>query len=105
MKSMQPTPLEQALTVAVAALKEGEVVSYGDVAKKAGRPDAPRAAGALLAKSPMSLPWWRVVYANGKLAPCDPQTQQEKLESEGVEVRNGRVVRSPLGRFKRKSTP
>ena len=96
---MEPTPLEQALTIAVAGLKEGEVVSYGDVAEKAGRPNAPRAAGALLSKSPMSLPWWRVVYASGKLAPCDPATQQEKLESEGVMVRNGRVVQSPLGRF------
>lgn len=93
------TPLEQALVVAVASLKEGEVVSYGDVAAKAGRPDAPRAAGALLSKSMASLPWWRVVYSSGKLAPCDPETQQEKLEAEGVVVKNGRVVSAPAGRF------
>ena len=93
------TPLEQALTVVVAALKEGEVVSYGDIAERAGRPDAPRAAGALLSKAMTSLPWWRVVYASGKLAPCDPESQQELLESEGVVVRKGRVVSSPLGRF------
>jgi len=93
------TPLEQALTVAVAALKEGEVVSYGDVADRAGRPDAPRAAGALLSKAIATLPWWRVVYANGKLAPCDPKTQQARLEAEGVVVKNGRVIRSPRGRF------
>lgn len=93
------TPLEQSLTLAVAALKEGEVVSYGDVADRAGRPDAPRAAGALLAKAIATLPWWRVVYANGKLAPCDPATQQANLEAEGVIVKNGRVVHSPRGRF------
>lgn len=95
----EPTPLEQAITIAVAALKEGEVVSYGDVAMRAGRPDAPRAAGALLSKSTMTLPWWRVVYASGKLAPCDPETQAEKLVAEGVVIKNGRVVHSPLGRF------
>lgn len=93
------TSLEQALTVAVASLREGEVVSYGDVAARAGRPDAPRAAGALLSKSLTTLPWWRVVYASGKLAPCDPETQQQQLESEGVVIRNGRVRESPLGRF------
>jgi methylated-DNA-protein-cysteine methyltransferase-like protein len=93
------TPLEQALTIAVASLKEGEVVSYGDIAERAGRPDAPRAAGALLSRGMTSLPWWRVVYASGKLAPCDPDTQQEKLETEGVLIRRRRVVRAPLGRF------
>jgi len=93
------TPLEQALTIAVASLEEGEVVSYGDVAVRAGRPDAPRAAGALLAKSLTSLPWWRVVYASGKLAPCNPTLQKKYLHGEGVVVRDDRVVRSPLGRF------
>lgn len=93
------TELEQALTIAAASLREGEVVSYGDLAERAGRPAAPRAAGALLAKSLTSLPWWRVVYADGRLAPCDPETQLEQLESEGCVVCNGRVISSPLGRF------
>ena len=93
------TDFEQALTIAAASLREGEVISYGDLAARAGRPDAPRAAGALLAKSLTTLPWWRVVYASGRLAPCDPETQQGQLESEGCEVKNGRVQRSPLGRF------
>lgn len=93
------TPLEQALTIAVASLREGEVVSFGDIAERAGRPDAPRAAGRLLSKTIASLPWWRVVYASGKLPACNPEFQAEKLREESVEVRNGRVVQSPLGRF------
>lgn len=93
------TDLEQALTIAAASLREGEVVSYGDLAERAGRPDAPRAAGALLSKSLTTLPWWRVVYSDGRLAPCDPATQSEQLESEGCVIRNGRVISSPLGRF------
>ena len=99
------TELEQALTVAVAGLEAGEVVSYGDIAARAGRPDAPRAAGALLSKALTTLPWWRVVYASGKLAPCDPEAQQELLQAEGVVVKNGRVVSSPLGRFRARVTP
>jgi len=94
------TELEQALTIAAASLREGEVISYGDLASRAGRPDAPRAAGALLSKSLTTLPWWRVVYSDGRLAPCDPATQQDHLESEGCVVKNGRVFSSPLGRFK-----
>ena len=93
------TPLEQALTIAVASLREGEVVSFGDIAERAGRPDAPRAAGRLLSKSLSSLPWWRVVYASGKVAPCNPELQAERLREEGVEVKNGRVIQAPLGRF------
>lgn len=96
------TELEQALTIAAASLKEGEVISYGDLAERAGRPAAPRAAGALLSKSLTSLPWWRVVYADGRLAPCDPGTQKQQLESEGCLVRNGRVISAPLGRFAKK---
>lgn len=99
----EPTALEQSLTIAIASLREGEVVSYGDVAERAGRPDAPRAAGALLAKSMTCLPWWRVVYASGKLAPCNPDLQTQKLQEEGVCVENGRVVWSPLGRFRKGS--
>ncbi len=93
------TEFEQALTIAAASLREGEVISYGDLAARAGRRSAPRAAGAWLSKSLASLPWWRVVYSDGRLPPCDPDTQQEQLEAEGCEIRNGRVVRSPLGRF------
>lgn len=95
----QLTEFEQALVVAVASLQEGEVVSYGDIAERAGRPGSPRAVGALLSKALADIPWWRVVYSSGKLAPCNPELQQEKLEEEGVVVKNGRVVESLLGRF------
>ena len=95
------TDFEQALIIAAAKLREGEVISYGDLAARAGRPNAPRAAGALLSKSVAELPWWRVVRANGQLASCDPETQRQQLESEGCEITNGRVVRSPWGRFRR----
>ena len=84
---------------AVLSLREGEVVSYSDVAKLAGHPRAARAAGSVLAQSLDTLPWWRVVYSDGHLPPCNPGLQAERLAEEGVEVRGFRVVSAPLGRF------
>ena len=78
-RSGQPaciTPIHDAVTTAVLNLMEGEVVSFGDIAGKAGHP---RAAGAILSKSGDNLPWWRVVYANGHLPPCHPRPQTERL--------------------------
>ena len=104
--ALQATPLEQSLTIAVASLREGEVVSYGDIAVRAGRPRAPRAAGAFLARSVATLarsvstlPWWRVVYSDGRLPSCNPTLQTRCLEEEGVLVRGGRVRLAPFGRF------
>lgn len=90
------------MTIAVLSLREGEVVSFGDIAAKAGRPDAPRAAGRLLATSPIDLPWWRVVYSSGKIPACNIPRQQNRLREEGVIIEGDRVKESPLGRFKKK---
>lgn len=84
----------------VAALGSGEVVSYGDVAHDAGWPGAARAAGAALARSGGTVPWWRVVHADGRLAPAAPREQARRLQAEGVVVRGERVVSSPAGRFR-----
>ncbi|MEM8902223.1 MAG: MGMT family protein [Actinomycetota bacterium] len=83
----------------VAELAPGEVVSYGDVAERAGRPGAARAAGAVLARSMGTVPWWRVVYADGRLPVCGPEEQTARLRSEGAVVDAGRVRSSPAGRF------
>ncbi|MCH1439763.1 MAG: MGMT family protein [Rubripirellula sp.] len=94
------TPIHEAVTTAVLNLMEGEVVSFSDIAGKAGHPRAARAAGAILSKSGDSLPWWRVVYANGHLPPCNPSLQAERLMAEGVQLRGFRIMASPLGRFR-----
>ncbi len=75
------------------ALEPGEIVSYGEVASQAGRPGAARAVGNYLRKS-SGLPWWRVVASSGRLVPGLEDRHAELLRSEGVEVRNGKVVRS-----------
>jgi methylated-DNA-protein-cysteine methyltransferase-like protein len=91
---------EAELERVVATLAPGEVVSYGDIAHDAGRPGAHRAAGAFMAHSGGGLPWWRVVYSDGRLPPVNETEQAQRLRAEGVVVRNGRVVESPAGRFR-----
>ena len=95
----EPTPLQLRIALAVESLQEGEVVSFGDVAALAGRPGAARAAGAVLANSADTLPWWRVVYSDGYLPPCNPGLQAERLADEGVDLSGYRVIRAPAGRF------
>lgn len=94
------THFEQQMASAVGKLRPGEVVSFGDIAAAAGRPNAARAAGRMLSRSLDTLPWWRVVYSDGHLPPCNPSVQSERLIDEGVCLKGFRVVRSPLGRFK-----
>jgi methylated-DNA-protein-cysteine methyltransferase related protein len=70
-------------------LRRGEVLTYGEVAQRAGYPRAARAVGNVLATT-MGLPWWRVVRANGELAAHSREEQARRLRREGVSVRNGR---------------
>ena len=61
------TPLQLALAGALRTIRWSETVSYGELAALAGRPRAPRAAGAFCASSPLALilPCHRVVAAAG----------------------------------------
>lgn len=86
------TPLQQRFRAVVADLAPGEVVSYGEVARRAGRRGAARAVGGFLAAHGTDLPWWRVVRADGTLADHKVGEQSRRLRSEGVEVVQGRVV-------------
>jgi methylated-DNA-protein-cysteine methyltransferase-like protein len=88
----------------VRALLPGEVTTYGDVAATAGHPGRARLVGRLLATADdPELPWWRVVTASGRLVPGAEVEQAAVLRSEGVTVRDGRVLDAPIGRFKTSS--
>jgi O-6-methylguanine DNA methyltransferase len=86
------TPLQRRVHDAVDALQRGEVVSYQEIARRAGRPGAARAVGAFLAEHGDGLPWWRVVHKDGSLSAPDRREQRRRLLAEGVEVVSGRVV-------------
>jgi len=69
----------------VRATPEGFVRSYGDVS-----PGAPRVAGAVLSTcSDPTVPWHRIVRADGSLA--KGARQRALLEAEGVPFRGERV--------------
>jgi methylated-DNA-protein-cysteine methyltransferase related protein len=64
---------------------EGHVTTYGDLS-----PEAPRFAGQVLSRcDDPSVPWQRIVRADGSLA--KGERQRRLLEEEGVRFRGGRV--------------
>jgi O-6-methylguanine DNA methyltransferase len=82
------TDLERAIAHALARVRWGERVSYGELAARAGRPSAPRAAGAFCARCPLDLllPAHRVVRADGSLGEYGSQGvrfKQRLLDLEG----------------------
>lgn len=84
------TPLQRSLTQVLRQVPRGEVVSYGELAALAGRPRAPRAAGALCAANRFTLvvPCHRVVAANGVGGYGDAgvEVKRRLLALEGVVV-------------------
>ena len=63
------TELQRAVWSALAEIPYGETVSYGEQAKRLGRPSAARAVGAANGKNPVPilLPCHRVIGSNGSL--------------------------------------
>ena len=86
------TPLQERFRQVVAALQPGEVVSYGEVARRGGQPGAARAVGAFLAEFGDGVPWWRVVRAGGLLSAPNGADQRRRLRAEGVEIDGARVI-------------
>ena len=89
---MTLTPLQHRMRAAVLALQVGEVVSYGEVARRAGNPGAARAVGAYLAEHGHDVPWWRVVHSDGTLSAPNRREQRRRLIDEGVDVEADRVA-------------
>jgi methylated-DNA-protein-cysteine methyltransferase related protein len=91
------TEFQQRCLDVIRLSQPGDVMSFGDVAHDAGNPGASRAVGALLSSSPPDTPWWRVMYADGRLPPCAPQEQTARLRAEGVDVSANRVRHPHFG--------
>jgi len=86
------------ICLAIRAIPRGETRSYAAVARAAGIPGRARLVARVLARTDQIVPWHRVVRADGRIAfPTDSAhfvEQIEKLRSEGVVLKNGKVVRS-----------
>jgi len=84
----------------VVAIPRGEIATYGGIARRAGLPGRARMVGHALKVAPakLDLPWHRVLGAGGRIAfPRGSRQfaeQRRRLRAEGVEVVQGRVVRS-----------
>lgn len=81
----------------VSKIKEGEVVTYSEVAKRAGNPKASRAVGNLMAKNAdKNIPCHRVVKSDGSIGMYNGLRGKSKIEilkKEDVKFKeNGKVV-------------
>ncbi|MDQ7993668.1 MAG: MGMT family protein [Propionicimonas sp.] len=75
--------------LAVATIPEGRVTSYGSIGRLVGR--GPRLVARVLATRGDEVCWWRVVRADGSIAPQLVAEATVLLGREGVPVRAGRV--------------
>ena len=80
----------------VASIPSGQVMSYGDIARKAGFPRHSRMVSKSLSRCNEELPWHRVIKSDFTLGfPTDSSTyakQKKLLINEGCQLLNGRVI-------------
>jgi methylated-DNA-protein-cysteine methyltransferase-like protein len=86
--SRHSTEIMRAMQAIVAAIPEGHVLSYGEVARQAGFPRHARMVSRALAQSLTPLPWFRVVTHKGEIAARgldgEDDLQRVLLEAEGI---------------------
>lgn len=82
----------------VALVPAGRVVTYGDVSEALAAGTA-QGVGTVMARSKGSLPWWRVVRADGGLEPSLARRAAGHWDDEGIRHADGRcdIVRHRLG--------
>ena len=93
---------EQRVYIALAAVPQGKVVTYGQLGDLAGLPRAARQVGYILRNLPAesTLPWHRVINAAGKIS-LSPESdsglrQRALLQEEGVVFNNGVLVSNSI---------
>lgn len=97
MPDAQVKPEHAAIAGVIAAIPQGRVACYGEIAARAGLPRHARLVGRVLgeAGAGAKLPWHRVLRADGRFA-FKPgsrafREQRARLIGEGVVVKAGRV--------------
>lgn len=74
---------------AVLAIPAGSVASYGDIGEQIGA--GPRQVGRTMTLLGDSVPWWRVVHADGSPAACHGGRAPTLLTGEGTPMLRTRV--------------
>lgn len=94
------TEFTASVTDVVRAIPHGEVLSYGEVAVRAGRrKGAGRSVGQAIDRAGeegIRLPWWRVVSSERRIVTPVNWGQREKLREEGIVLPPSHVGYQPL---------
>lgn len=85
------TEFQRLVVDAMAVLKPGELMTYGEMAEEIGRPGSGQAVANVLRSAP-SLPWWRVLPSDGRLYCTHLPTQGPLLRAEGHRIDEHRRV-------------
>lgn len=98
MPSSQRKTFREKVYDVVAKIKKGQVLTYSEVAKRAGRPGAARAVGTAMSQNTDTkrVPCHRVVRADGSIGEYafgGTKAKFEKLKREGVEFLSANRVR------------
>lgn len=88
--SAEDVPLAQRILACVESIPRGRVMSYADVAEYSGS-RAARNVGRVLARDGGTVPWHRVLRADGTCAEHIRSEQLARLAAEGVPIRGERV--------------
>jgi methylated-DNA-protein-cysteine methyltransferase related protein len=80
----------------VESIPRGRVMTYGDVAEYVGA-NTPRLVGHVLSSDGGTVPWHRVLRADGSFAPHLADDQRQLLAADGVFLERGRV---PLAKYR-----
>ncbi len=79
----------------IQGIPAGKVLTYGEIARRAGHPATPRLVSYLLHSSSdkYKLPWHRVINSQGKisLSGIAGEEQRQLLESEGIVFLNNKI--------------
>ena len=97
-KGSKNSEFEKSVWEVLKKIPKGQVVSYLDIAKAIGRPNASRAVGSAVGKNPFApkVPCHRVVKSDGSLGGYSGKGgvrgKTSLLEKEGIEVKKGKIV-------------
>jgi len=77
-------------------VKEGEITSYGELAKAVGLKNGQRVIGKIMNKNPYPriVPCHRVVMSDGKVGgyAYGVEIKKSMLENEGIKIDNGKII-------------
>ena len=85
-----PTPFAEEVLDLVAKIPTGRVMAYSDIADALGR-GGPRQVGQAMARFGAGVPWWRVLRADGSVAPANAGEQLRLLRVDGTPMKGDRV--------------